>query len=169
LSAGGSARHARYIERRRPPALTLILNDRPGEHVIRIDPDILYADLAIGDALEGNLSRLAQRARDGRACQDEIDLLVDIAEGKLRSPPHRPGTRAAAIKRYKIAQEVLLLEALFPQRKREAIVAQVAKGYGVTRGYVFKVLREINPERREFIERSAAALATFAKCTEVQS
>jgi hypothetical protein len=56
---------------------------------------------------------------------------------------------------------VLYLRALHPTWQLKAVITDVMKGYGVSRAYVFKALREIDPERRKNIESGAAA---FARC-----
>jgi hypothetical protein len=120
------------------------------------------ATAILGIVPEIDRSRLVKRLRDGAEIgQREREFLADLIEGKTRRPPHRPKSTDAAIKADSIAQDYFYLEAMRPEKK-EARIAQVMQWHGVGRRYVFRVLREIDPDRLANIKMAAAALS----CTE---
>jgi hypothetical protein len=80
---------------------------------------------------------------------------------KKENPRHRPRTVDSPLRRDRILYAVLFTEATHPTWKREAVKQYVADCFGVNRSYVFRIVAEAAPERREHIEGAARA---FAEC-----
>jgi hypothetical protein len=73
-------------------------------------------------------------------------------------PAHRPPSADVAVDNDKIAQDVLYMRALHPDRLVKVVQGDVADRHGVTVSYVRKILRTMDPKRRQVIEASARAL-----------
>jgi len=105
--------------------------------------------------------RLAERVLQGQPLREhEAQFVADLLTGKKRRAV-RPKSTDVALKRDEIVQDVLYAQALHSNWKRESIIKRVQKLHRISRGFVFKVLREIDPGRRSAIEASAKAFAEW--------
>jgi hypothetical protein len=105
--------------------------------------------------------RLAERVLQGQLLREhEAQFVADLLTGKKRRAV-RPRSTDVALKRDEIAQHVLYARALHPDWRLESIVKRIRKLHKVSRGFVFKVLREIDPGRRSTIEASAKVFAEW--------
>jgi hypothetical protein len=121
----------------------------------------LVAYWSLKEALDGDFSRLAKRVRRGELSEDERAFLADWLEGKIKLRRPKSGSKTAR-QRDEIVQTVLYAHATHPGRKlKDAIVLDVARAFHVSPRYVFKLMSEIDPARREAIEAGAAAYAEF--------
>ncbi len=105
--------------------------------------------------------RLAERVLQGQPLREhEAQFVADLLTGKKRRAV-RPRSTDVALKRDEIVQDVLYAQALHSNWKLESIIKRVQKLHRISRGFVFKVLREIDPGRRSAIEASAKAFAEW--------
>jgi hypothetical protein len=68
---------------------------------------------------------------------------------KTRHPRHRPKTVDSPLRRDEIAQWVAIGQASRPKLREKEIIARVCSHFDVSRGYVYRILKEIDPERWE--------------------
>jgi hypothetical protein len=81
-------------------------------------------------------------------------------------PPNRPPTIDAALKRDEIAQSDAYMRAVHPEWSKKEIISGIRKYYGVGRSYIFEAIKDVDPERRENFEGSAAAFAEWLRSRE---
>jgi hypothetical protein len=121
------------------------------------DYDLIAYRSLVG-ARDGDFSRLAKRVRNNIASEDERAFLADWLEGKVKLRRPKSGSKMAR-QRDEIVQTVIYTHAIHPRRKlKDAIVPDVARVFNVSPRYVFKLMSEIDPARREAMEAGAAAL-----------
>jgi hypothetical protein len=72
----------------------------------------------------------------------ERRFLVDLLNGKIKNPRHRPRGFDAQVKRCSIVQSCILQKKLHPDWERPRILAEVADFYGLSETYVGKTWRE---------------------------
>ena len=78
-----------------------------------------------------------------------VDLLgVGDLRNKKENPRHRPPGIDSPLLRDTIVQTVLFERAANPKKQTKAIVIDVGAYYGVSRGYIYRCLKDIAPERR---------------------
>jgi hypothetical protein len=75
--------------------------------------------------------------------------------------PHRPRTVDSPLRRDEIAQHVALCRRLHPEWRDKEIIGRVCALHGVNRSYVYRILKEIDPERWENMQGVAAAMVEF--------
>jgi hypothetical protein len=128
-------------------------------------PTQLIAFQSAMEAREGNPARLADRLRNGELLsQAERHFLADLIEGKTKPRKARPAKSGKAIlthERHDIIQTLFYLEAIHPGRQRKAIIPEVCGLYGVSSRFVYKLLREYDPEQRELIRCDMAAFVEW--------
>lgn len=101
------------------------------------------------------------RRRLDQARKDHINIM--LADG-VRLPltagrRHRPKGLESPLLREEIENFVLFARARYPQRWHQKKIIGIAQDlYGVSRAYIFRVLAEMDPCRREIIEMAAASL-----------
>jgi hypothetical protein len=87
--------------------------------------------------------------------------------GHLRNqsehPRHRPKTVDSPLRRDEIAQAVAIGCAVRPEKPKKWIIGGVCKVYKVSRSYVYRVLKEVDPERWEIMEQAAVWFAEQAR------
>jgi hypothetical protein len=99
-----------------------------------------------------NLPDLARRLRDsGPLLKHERDFLADLVEGK-KYPRHRRQSVGIAVRNDAIVEEYLWFEASDPDRQKGLVEYDIAKRFGVSTGYVRKLVRAMSPRRRKQIE-----------------
>jgi hypothetical protein len=116
--------------------------------ILGLKPDINHRDLE-------------KRLREGRPLREhERFFLADLVGGKKRAR-HRPASTASAVKKHEMAQLFFVLQAVFPDQDAEN-KAKVADYFECSEPYVSKVLRELDPERRQVLETSAPVFVEIA-------
>jgi hypothetical protein len=127
------------------------------EHTLRA-LDRMMRMRILGLTPDINRRDVARRLREGRPLREyERLFLADMTDGKKR-PRHRPATTATALKKDEMAQLFFVLKALRPESSAKAKGA-VADFYPVSEAYLGKVLRDLDPKRREILETSGRAFA----------
>jgi hypothetical protein len=93
---------------------------------------------------------------------DQAALTAILGIGHLRNrtkhPRHRQKTVDSPLRRDEIAQWVAILRAGRPNLPEKVIIGMVCQQFGVSRGYVYRILKEVDPERWENMKAFAAAL-----------
>jgi len=92
------------------------------------------------------------RAKRWKALNDrDVKLIVDLLEGKIKNPRHRPPTGGAASKRVGLVTSCVGFQRMYPDWSRSEIIGRVSDGYGVSETYVAKAWRKCEPWRLEAI------------------
>jgi hypothetical protein len=86
-------------------------------------------------------------------------LGIGHLRNRTERPRHRPKTVDSPLRRDEIAQWVAILRAGRPNLLDKVIIVRVCKHFGVSRAYVYRILKEVDPERWENIKASAATIA----------
>jgi hypothetical protein len=112
------------------------------------------AEMSRWAALDGDTKYLADRLRKGLMSRDEMAIVADFLEGKIK--PRRP--RSGQPSRLQNDEMVLLyfhLRVRYPELSAKKIVGKIADWYGVSGRHVYNVLKELDSESRKFHERLA--------------
>jgi hypothetical protein len=86
-------------------------------------------------------------------------LGIGHLRNKIDHPRHRPKTVDSPLRRDEIAQWVAIGRASHPKLREKVVIARVCGHFGVSRGYVYRILKEVDPERWRIMKVSAAAMA----------
>jgi hypothetical protein len=85
-------------------------------------------------------------------------LGIGDLRNRTKRPRHRPKKVDSPLRRDEIAQFVAFLRALYPRKPDKLIIERTCDHFGVSRAYVYRILKEVDPERWEIMKASAAAI-----------
>jgi hypothetical protein len=108
--------------------------------------------------------RLRALDRDARTAI----LGIGHLRNRTERPRHRHKTVDSPLLRDEIAQWVAILRANRPNLLEKVIIGMVCDHFGVSRGYVHRILKEVDPERWENMKAFAAVLAEYVVKREKQ-
>lgn len=97
---------------------------------------------AITAARYGKPEVLAERLETGIATAEELAYAAAVLRGEIKRPAHRPASAEAAARRYDLAVYIAVLE-LVAECKREAVVAEAMREFGVGRKQCYAALAEV--------------------------
>lgn len=84
-------------------------------------------------------------------------LGIGHLRNRTDNPRHRPKTIDSPLRRDEIAQWVAILRAGRPTLPEKVIIGRVCEHFGVSRAYVYRILKEVDPERWENMKAGAEA------------
>jgi hypothetical protein len=84
-------------------------------------------------------------------------LGIGHLRNRTKHPRHRPKTVDSPLRRDEIAQTVAYIRASSPTLLEKGIIGRVCEHFGVSRAYVYRILKEVDPERWENMKAGAEA------------
>jgi hypothetical protein len=115
---------------------------------------------AIWDALDGNPAILIRILRTGLASPEHQALAASLIEGTVKPRRPKKGKPTRRIKDL-IAQSFFQLKAQHRDWSEKQIKGKLIEAFGVKKTHVYKILKELDPERRKLYRQNGAAVAAF--------